>query len=75
MRYEDILDHPQESFAEMLDFLGLPWDHGFQTGFERHEISAARADSFRTELAPAQLQAVEQVLGKTLAQWGYDATS
>lgn len=75
VRYEDILDHPQESFAELLDFLGLPWDHGFQTGFERHEITAARADSFRTELAPAQLQAVEQVLAKPLARWGYDATS
>ncbi|HEY7717534.1 MAG TPA: sulfotransferase [Pedococcus sp.] len=72
VRYEDLLEHPRETFAEVLDFLGLEWDHRFEAGYRRHEVSGGRAGSFRSELTPAQLRAVEQVLAKPLGRWGYD---
>jgi hypothetical protein len=72
--YEDILRAPRDVFGEVLDFLGLDWSDGFEAGFGRHDISSARAESYRNELSPAQLRAVEQVIAQPLARWGYDVT-
>lgn len=72
VRYEDVLAQPRRRFAEILDFLDLDWTEEFEQGFARHKIAAGRTESFRAELDPQQLQAVEQVLAEPLSQWGYD---
>ncbi len=71
VRYEDVLAAPEEAFAQMLDFLGLEWTADFQAGYERHAITSGRTASYREELAPEQLAAIEGVLEKPLARWGY----
>lgn len=75
VRYEDVLADPRARFGEMLDFLGLPWTSVFEERFRRHEVSAARVESYRTELTRAQVQVIEQVLAKPLARWGYDVAT
>jgi hypothetical protein len=72
VHYEDILADPRREFGVMLGFLGLEWDDQFERGFARHEITAGRAHSYREELGAAQLAAVEEVLAKPLARWGYE---
>ncbi|CCH79111.1 conserved hypothetical protein [Nostocoides japonicum T1-X7] len=71
VRYEDLLDSPREVIGTMLDFLGLEWNEAFEDGYRRHEIIPGRKESFRDELTPAQLIAIEKVLGDPLARWGY----
>jgi hypothetical protein len=71
VRYEDLLADPRAKCQEMLDFLGLPWDPGFQAGFERQHIAGGRKDAYRNELSPAQLRDVEDVLAGPLTTWGY----
>lgn len=71
VRYEDVLADPRRAFGAMLEFLGLDWDDQFEAGFRRHAIESGRAQAFRDELTPAQLDAVEDVLAEPLARWGY----
>jgi hypothetical protein len=71
VRYEDLLADPRGEVARMLDFLGLDWSPAFGRGFARYRFHAGRGTAYRDELSPAQLAAVERVLEKPLAEWGY----
>ncbi|MEV4629697.1 sulfotransferase [Micromonospora sp. NPDC049523] len=71
VRYEDLVAQPREEVGRMLDFLGLDWSPAFQKGFARYDFPSGRAAAYRDELSPAQLGAVERVLEKPLAEWGY----
>lgn len=73
VRYEDLILAPREHFGRMLDFLDMDWTPAFEEGFGRHQIEGDRAASFRTELTPGQVEAMEQVLAQPLSYWGYDA--
>ena len=71
VRYEDLLLDPVATFKQTLEFLGLDWSPEFQAGFERQHITPGRSHAYRTELTPAQLADVEDVLAEPLARWGY----
>jgi hypothetical protein len=71
VRYEDLVERPREQVGRMLDFLGLGWSAAFEKGFSRYDFTVGRAEAYRDELSPAQLGAIERVLEKPLAEWGY----
>ncbi|MFI6760017.1 sulfotransferase family protein [Micromonospora sp. NPDC050417] len=71
VRYEDLVAQPREQVARMLDFLGLEWSPAFEKGFARYDFPPGRAAAYRDELTPVQLGAMERVLEKPLAEWGY----
>lgn len=71
VRYEDILDDPRLRFAELLEHLGLPWTAQFEQGFARHRFSDRRSDAFRKDLRPADVAAIEDVIGEQLHRLGY----
>lgn len=71
VRYEDLLAQPRAEVGRMLDFLGLDWSPAFERGFGRYRFHTGRGAAYRDELSPPQLTAVERVLEKPLAQWGY----
>lgn len=71
VRYEDLVAAPREQVGRMLEFLGLDWSPAFERGFGRYEFHLGREAAYRAELTPAQLDEVERVLEKPLAEWGY----
>ncbi len=71
VRYEDVIAAPREQVGRMLDFLGLDWSPAYEKGFSRYEFPAGREAAYRGELTAAQLAAMERVLEKPLAEWGY----
>jgi hypothetical protein len=71
VRYEDILDHPEEEFARILDFLGLPWTAQFERGLRRHRFDQKRSRQFERDLTPEQLAEMERVMAPMLRRWGY----
>jgi hypothetical protein len=62
VRYEDIVAEPRDTFASLFTHLGLEWTPEFEAGFDRYAIQSARAAAFRRDLAPADLDAIEDVL-------------
>lgn len=72
VRYEDFIADASAQTARILAFLGLPWSAEFAEGFAAHSIESHRSRGYQRELTPAQLEAVERVLGEELALWGYD---
>ncbi|BCJ63705.1 sulfotransferase family protein [Polymorphospora rubra] len=71
VRYEDLIADPRGQVARTLDFLGLDWSPEFDRGFRRYEFHVGREAAYRDELTPEQVAAVERVLEKPLAEWGY----
>lgn len=71
MRYEDVLAQPRDSFARMLDFLGLPLTRDFEAELRRTVVRSDRARAFERDLTPGQLALVEAETGPLLARHGY----
>ena len=71
IRYEDVAANPRTAFAKMLEFCGLPWDAEFERGFERHTFTASRADAFRRDLAPDDVDRLSRILASELAARRY----
>lgn len=70
VRYEDLVENPYDSFALMLDHMGLEWTSSFARALDRYEFSAAKA-AHRNDLSLAERSAVEAVLARPLAELGY----
>lgn len=71
VRYEDIVAHPRERLAEVLAHMGLDWTARFESGFARYDFGSERNEAFRRDLAPADVKAMEEVLGEGLSTLGY----
>lgn len=71
VRYEDVLENPYDSFAQMLDHLGLEWTSPYARALHRYEFSWSRAAAYRSDLSPADRSALEAVLALPLAELGY----
>ena len=71
VRYEDLVDAaPEQSGPDA----GLPRPGlvaRLREGLLPVRLHVGRAEAYRDELSPAQLAAVERVLEKPLAEWGY----
>lgn len=71
LRYEDILEAPEENFKRMVDFCGLPWSIAFHREFSRQEIRKDRSRAFENDLSSDQLASIEGVLAPLLKRYGY----
>ena len=71
MRYEDLLNDPNGTVSDVLEFLGLPDAGAFRERLRRYTFSTGRAAAFERDLDPASLKALEDTVGPTLARYGY----
>ena len=74
VRYEDILDNPRECFAELLDFLDLPWNRRFEQALARYDFRRDAAGAFRRHLDQPTLAQLDRCLAEHLARRGYFTT-
>lgn len=73
LRYEDILADPEWNFDKMIEFMELDPSASFDTARSNQTFSPARATSFRTELAPHDLEALDALIGDHLRRYGYES--
>lgn len=71
VRYEDLVADPDGQLRTVLDHMGLDWTPRFASGLARYDFGSGRTDAFRRDLAPADVQAMEDVLGGSLRSLGY----
>lgn len=71
IRYEDVVANPKGQHRRMLEFLGLPWDAGFEAALARVAFSGDRRNAFRRDLTAAQVALLEDIQGTRLARLGY----
>jgi hypothetical protein len=71
IRYEDILEDPEQQFERMLRFCSLTSTAGFRSALSRQQIRRDRARAFERDLTRAQLSEVEESLGHLLEQYRY----
>ena len=71
VRYEDVLAEPRETFAAILDFLGLPGDRRFETALARYNFRPGRTDAFRRDLDTDGLRLLDASLAGHLERFGY----
>jgi hypothetical protein len=86
VRYETLIARPRETMAEVLAFLGEPWDDAVlahetagvplstresSTAAVGQARSDATVDAWRHRLSPADIQAIEKVAGPALRAAGY----
>jgi len=87
LRYEDVVARPQEEFARLLAFLGLPYEPAVAQGSGNREgipereyawkgralepITTARVGLFRRELGPDQVGVLERLGKYALPSLGY----
>ena len=71
VRFEDFLHDPVERTREILAFSGLTWTDAFGRNFRHHVFDKTRKDAFRRDLASADVDQIEAVLGEHLERLGY----
>jgi hypothetical protein len=71
VRYEDLLSDPIATTKGLVEFMGLTWTPEFEERFDRYAFDATRAEAFRRDLDPADVSAIEDVLGARLRGFGY----
>ncbi len=71
VRYEDVITHPREAFASMLDFAGLQREAIFDRELERLSFDSGRADAFRQDLGPETVAALSRSVAAHLERLGY----
>lgn len=71
VRYEDVVQAPEGSFARMLEFANLPQPVGFSRGLQRMKIDPGRAAAYRDDLSLSELELLESILTPTLERLEY----
>lgn len=71
LRYEDILENPEDEFKKMIEFCDLEWSSQFDKQFSKQKISKSRSRSFEKDLTATQLDLIEHTLSDLLEQYGY----
>jgi hypothetical protein len=71
VRYEDVIADPRPRIDEILGFLGLTWNDGFERAFARYTFGHDRADAYRRELDARDVRALDASLGEHLERRGY----
>lgn len=71
VRYEDLVHDPIGKTKEVLGHMGLTWTEAFDERFRRYRFDLTRADSYRRDLSPRDVENIELVLSQTLTALGY----
>jgi hypothetical protein len=71
VRYEDFVHEPRGQLRGIVDFCGLTWDAAFEREFSRVPVTAGRAHAFRSDLDPAKVAMLDDLLGTRLHRLGY----
>jgi hypothetical protein len=71
VRYEDFVAAPEEGARRLLDFCGLEWTPAFRRQLARSSFSTGRTQAFRTDLTPASVGLLEDLLRSRLCRLGY----
>ena len=58
--------------AEVLDFLGLPWNDAFESGFRSYRFDGGRARAWRSVLGDEASAELDASLADHLARRGYE---
>jgi hypothetical protein len=74
LRYEDIVADPRGRLQEVLTFLGLAWDDGFEQGFRRYTFRTERTHAYRDDLGAADVEALDALLATHLERLGYGSS-
>lgn len=69
LTFEDLLREPVESTRKMCDFLDMPFTEEARTWIEAH-VNRGKIAQYLDQ-APAEIRAVEAVVGPTLLEFGY----
>jgi len=86
LRYEDLVQSPQETIQSMLEFLEIDWDSNLTTpsragqpwqgnsmfSDEFSGISAAPLNRWKDNLEPLDVAVIEMMTSPLLESWGYD---
>ena len=62
---------PERPVELLLRHLGLEWTDGFERSFAALELSPDRADAYRDELTPHEVEQLDRALGTVLEAHGY----
>lgn len=73
IRYEDLVEKPQENVGRVVRFLGLPWSAEFDTRFSKHVFSSHRRQGYLNDLSPSQVDLLDQLLSDHLRDLGYSS--
>jgi hypothetical protein len=71
LRFEDVLEHPRQAVAGLLEFCGLEWSPAFERAFSRQDFRQGRREAYRVELADRDLATLDDLLRDRLARYGY----
>lgn len=74
LRYEDVVEHPRDSFESLLQFARLPWTSMFERQFARYTFSTARTHAFRRDLGTQGLAQLEKSLAEHLTSFEYETS-
>ena len=72
VRYEDFLTDPRRHTATVLEFLDLPWNDAFESGFRAFAFDGGRAQAWRSALGDAAAGELDASLADHLARRGYE---
>jgi hypothetical protein len=71
VRYEDVIADPRSRIEDILRFLELAWNDDFERSFAGYTFGHDRADAYRREIDPRDIQALDASLGEHLERSGY----
>jgi len=72
VRFEDVLTDPRARTAEMLEFLGLPWNDAFESGFRAFQFDTGRTVAWRSVLGADASADLDASLADHLTRRGYE---
>jgi hypothetical protein len=70
LRYEEFAADPVAAFRRVVSFCGLDWSDSFERALRNYSISTANG-KWKKDLTTAQQVILQDVLGDTLARYGY----
>lgn len=71
VKYEDFVADSQDWLRRILGFAGLEDSAGFWSHVRRNPVQPGRVDAYRKDLAAADIDMMEKVIGRHLASFGY----
>ena len=71
VRYEDVLEAPEDRFEQIVHFSGLDFSDSFVGALRRQKIEKGRRRAFEHDLTKDQIAQMERCIGPILTEYGY----